>query len=297
MSTGQEPSPKAKIDFSQFLANSAPGSFLDLNIDAYELKNEVATDFSAMVYYARIRIPDIFIFCTSPSCEGFRYFNVDQDDAVIDVYDNECKDLYLYYTCKNCNSSQKTYAVQLSLLVLANKPFSLKARKFGEFPPFGPPIPARIYKLIKDDRELFLVGRRAENQGMGIGSFAYYRRVVENQKNRIFDEIIKAVNKLNKDHEIIYDLERAKEEIQFTKSVEKIKHGLPEILMIEGENPLLLLHNALSRGVHSLSDEECLSFAKSIRAILIELSDRLDMVLKEKSALEAAIKCLKEVRK
>ena len=64
-------------------------------------------------------------------------------------------------------------------------------RAAGEYdPPFGPPTPARVITLIGPDKEYYLKGRRAENQGMGIGAFSYYRRVVENQKNRIIDEVI-----------------------------------------------------------------------------------------------------------
>ena len=36
-------------------------------------------------------------------------------------------------------------------------------------------------------------GRRCGNLGLGIGAFVYYRRVVENQKSRILDEIIKVI--------------------------------------------------------------------------------------------------------
>jgi len=46
-----------------------------------------------------------------------------------------------------------------------------------------------VITLIGPDREIFLRGRRAENQGLGIGAFAYYRRVVENQKGRIITQI------------------------------------------------------------------------------------------------------------
>jgi hypothetical protein len=52
-----------------------------------------------------------------------------------------------------------------------------------------------LINLIGPDREIFRQGRRAENRGLGIGAFAYYRRVVENQKNRIIAEIAK-VSKL-----------------------------------------------------------------------------------------------------
>jgi len=33
--------------------------------------------------------------------------------------------------------------------------------------------------------------RQAEALGLGIGAFGYYRRVLENQKDRLFDEILK----------------------------------------------------------------------------------------------------------
>lgn len=48
---------------------------------------------------------------------------------------------------------------------------------------------------------------------MGIGSCAYYRRVIENQKDRIFDAIIEAVNKVSPENQgLIEDLAKAKEE-------------------------------------------------------------------------------------
>jgi len=54
-------------------------------------------------------------------------------------------------------------------------------------------------------------------------------------------------------------------------------------------NPLLLLHNALSQGVHTHSEEECLSLATSIRAVLIELADKLAQALKEEKELSDAV--------
>ena len=55
-------------------------------------------------------------------------------------------------------------------------------QKFGEIPNFGPAIPTKVFKLIGAEREPFLQGNRCENQAFEIGSFVYYRRVIENQK-------------------------------------------------------------------------------------------------------------------
>lgn len=56
--------------------------------------------------------------------------------------------------------------------------------------------------------------------------------------------------------------------------------------------PCLLLHGALSEGVHDKSDEECLEIASSVRVILIELSERLAQALKDEAELNHALKKL-----
>jgi hypothetical protein len=161
--------------------------------------------------------------------------------------------------------------------------------KFGEWPPFGPPTPARVIKLIGPDRELFLSGRRSEIQGMGIGAFVYYRRVVENQKNRILDEIVKVAQKMNLPEELVLRLKSAESENQFSKAVESIKDAIPQTLLVEGQNPLTLLHSALSQGVHALNDEERLELATSIRVVLTDLAERLGQALKDEAELNAAV--------
>jgi hypothetical protein len=161
--------------------------------------------------------------------------------------------------------------------------------KFGEWPPFGPHVPSRVISLIREDRELFLAGRRAESQGMGIGAFAYYRRVVENQKIKIINEIIRVAQKIKAPPEAIKELETARDETRFTAAIESIKDAIPQVLLINGQNPLTLLHKALSKGLHAQSDEECLQLATSIRTILTELAERLGQALKEQAEVDAAL--------
>jgi hypothetical protein len=157
-------------------------------------------------------------------------------------------------------------------------------------PPFGPPTPARLLRILGSvEKDYYLKGRRAEIQGMGIGAFAYYRRVVENQKNSLFDEIIRVAQQIGASKEILSDLEAAKKQTQFSSAVDAIKHGIPSALFIDGHNPLTLLHTALSKGLHARTDEDCLELATSIRVVLTDLSDRLGYALKERSELNAAV--------
>jgi len=134
-----------------------------------------------------------------------------------------------------------------------------------------------------------LKGRQCENHGLGIGAFTYYRRVVESHKDQILGEIIRVSKKLGAPPEKIKALENAQRETQFSKALASVKDALPPVLLINGQNPLTLLHRALSKGVHQLSDEECLQIAHDVRVVLVELADRLGQALKDEAELNAAI--------
>lgn len=193
---------------------------------------------------------------------------------------------FLSYLCRNCTTFSKRFAVAVKLEETGSGGDILK---IGELPPFGPPVPSKVINLIGPNRELFLMGRRAENQGMGIGAFSYYRRVIESQKNRIFDEIIKVLRNISGSDEIIKAITTAKAETQFTRAVDSVKYALPESLLIKGHNPLTLLYSALSKGLHAKTDEECLELATSIRVVLSELAERIGQLLKDEKELNEAV--------
>ncbi len=161
--------------------------------------------------------------------------------------------------------------------------------KIGEAPEFVSTTPTRLIRILENEREYYLKGRRSENQGMGIGAFAYYRRVVENQKTQIFDEIIKVAKSTGAPKDFIESLRTAKSENQFTRAVDSVKAGFPQVLLIDGHNPLTLLHSALSEGLHAKTDNDCLELAHSIRIVLTELAERLGEILKDQSELKAAV--------
>jgi hypothetical protein len=138
-------------------------------------------------------------------------------------------------------------------------------------------------------REMYLQGRRAEIKGLGIGAYAYYRRIVEHQKGLIIEQIGSAAKKLGASPETLRLFSEAKIERQFSKAIETVKDVIPQSLLIGGRNPLTLLHDALSDGIHELSDAECLAHATAIRLVLTELSERIAATLKENAELESAV--------
>lgn len=234
--------------------------------------------------------PEITIYCDNDGCKGVRYFETISAPEVEFKKYSKSVDIYLDYWCRNCGRNKKTFALRIT----QKDPSSLDgvAKKFGEMPAFGPPIPSKVISLVGPDRETFLSGRRAESQGLGIGAFAYYRRVVENQKGRLIGEIVRVAKRLGTSSEMLSVLERAAEETQFSKAVGDIKSAIPQALFIDGHNPFTLLHDALSKGLHAKTDEDCLKMAASIRVVLTELSERISLALKDEAELKQAMKNL-----
>lgn len=232
----------------------------------------------------RLSLPYIQLHCDSPLCHGVRYFEADNNGIYLDK--NRYREHFTTYTCRNCGVTKKTYAFWGKV---GDDGISVTLMKFGEYPPFGPHTPARVITIIGGERDYFLKGRRAENLDLGIAAFAYYRRVVENQKFRIINEIIRVAEKVGASEAVISDLKSALDETQFSSAVEAVKHGIPQSLLINGHNPLTLLHSALSEGLHAQTDEECLELARSIRVVLTELVERIDIALKEEAELNTAV--------
>ena len=95
--------------------------------------------------------------------------------------------------------------------------------------------------------------------------------------------------KLGVPGEAVKELEAVKAETQFSKGLANVKHSIPQTLLINGHNPLLLFHSALSDGLHGRSDAHFLELAISIRVVLAELSERLSQALKDEAELNRVL--------
>jgi hypothetical protein len=277
----QETKETQPISWEEFLTSYPPGKW-------YPILNLVRVEpvYDAAVY--RLNKSDIKLYCDNERCNGPRFFRNEYGVERVEVGKRYLENIE--FRCRNCQRSLKTYSI---ILICPGEGTRGNAVKIGEWPPFGPRVPARVLRLIQDDKDVFLMGRRSENQGMGIGAFAYYRRVVENQKTRIIDEIVRVAKRIGAPDDTIKKLEAAKTEKQFSNAVDSIKEAIPQPLLIDGHhNPLILLHDALSKGIHAKTDEECLEIATAIRVVLTDLAERIGQALKKKAELGDAVKRL-----
>lgn len=232
--------------------------------------------------YNALSTPELEMSCDHVKCQGERYFDCTDDFANKQSIDKG-KELFLHYRCRNCRSTVKVFAIYGRHTTGDNAQIT----KLGEWPPFLPATPPRVIKMLGPDLDLYFRGRRAEAQGLGIGAFAYYRKVVDNQWRRLLDEIERATQRVGGDIRLIQD---AKREDQFSKAVEQLKDAIPQAIRLDGgHNPLTLLYSAISHHLHSETDEKCLELARSVRLVLGHLTERLDLILKDKAELDEAV--------
>jgi len=285
------------ITFKDILQDLPPGEYFDVPDAVYETpKPSMGGDEKMLM---AVSTPDLQLHCDSDKCNGVRLFQYNQFPFYYEFREVEggdtCYDnVYIEYLCQNCKENIKSFAIMFIKIFDDKKTADLI--KFGEYPFYGPHIPSKLVSLIGPDRELFLKGIKCESQKLGIAAFSYYRRVIENQKNRLIDNIANVLTNLKVDKEALVLLENAKNEIQFKTSMNKLKPYLPKELLIHDSNPLVLLHKSLSVGLHGLTDEECLEYAHSIRVVLTELADRLKSLLADHNELKRALKNLNKLQ-
>ena len=228
--------------------------------------------------------PRLKLYCPNSFCNGIRFFDSYQTKKVTLI--SKWSRIFLHYTCANCRTHSKIFAIMARWNTEIDEG---EAVKVGEWPPFGPKISARILSILGKNKNLFLLGRRAENQGLGIGALTYYQKVVESQKDHIIDEIIRIVRRGNRPESKIEKLKLAKAEKGLKATVEIISDAIPQALLINGYNPLALLEQAISKGSYVDDDTNALKMATAIRRILSELAERLVRALEDQSDLEEAV--------
>ncbi|NVD41590.1 hypothetical protein HT585_22230 [Ensifer sp. HO-A22] len=264
------------ISLREFLERTHPSVQKPVN-GAWEIEASVGSRRRKLTY------PEIRLHCRD--CQGERTFRLANRNESW-MWETQICNAHPIFRCGDCNLQSKQYALR----VVFKGEGDASLYKYGEHPAFGIPVPNRVLRLVgNEDAALFLKGRQCENLGYGIAAFAYYRRVVENHKNELFEEIIKVCETLGTSGELIKELKAAQKEISFSKSMEKIKTALPHGLLIDGHNPLNALHGALSVGLHAESDENCLANAQAVRLVLSELVERIALLKQENKQLSAAV--------
>jgi hypothetical protein len=171
------------------------------------------------------------------------------------------------YTCARCSSSNIIF-----MLKFADD--SSCVLKIGQFPPWNTQIDKNLSKILGTHAENYKRGLTCESQSYGIGAYAYYRRIIEEIIDALLDSIEDLFNEPER-RDYKDALNETKKTIVAKEKIALVKDLLPASLRPNGINPLNILHNILSEGIHTKTEEECLEIASTIRETLLYLVNQV----------------------
>jgi len=165
-------------------------------------------------------------------------------------------------------------------------------QKIGQYPPYDIQ-PEKIVQKYLTPEDLNLYRKALTNLSVshGIGAFAYFRRIIENEIKRIIKDIslieFEGVDKVKAAY-------RAYEQNhQMATLITAINPYLPSSLILNGDNPIQLLYKQLSEGIHTLPEEECLERANMINILLTYVIKKVN---EEKYQLKDVTEAMKKLR-
>lgn len=259
------------VDWSEFLANCAPGF------------ERLATGLVDPIHPFTMELPAIDYHCAQ--CQEW---GPARAGGGTQLSLNAERTFNIHFLCTRCHESVKRINGSATLLSFERGESRSRVVTFGEWPRFMPRVSNPLRRLLEDEYERFANGRLAESMGLGVGAFAYYRRVVEAVKERLIRKIQQVAIRRG-EQALAKQLEWAASTWQFTDAIDELRLAIPDDLKIKGHNPLTLLHSALSKGVHSQSDSECLLACQAIRKVLEQLLENIADATKDDAELNHAI--------
>jgi hypothetical protein len=139
--------------------------------------------------------------------------------------------------------------------------------KVGQYPELEERVPESLAQALgADDLKLFKNALRMRNFNLGVAAVAYMRRVVENRMNEMLEILHEAAVTHNAAPEDLSRYREMRKEKRFSVKVDYAGELLPASLRPPGKpNPMSILHELASDGLHTKSDEECVDIFDACR--------------------------------
>lgn len=197
--------------------------------------------------------------------------------------------IHIQGKCSFCNSYRLDYLIN----IFTTNGKKYYARKIGAYPPFEIKAEKNILNYLSEEhQEHYKKALMNFSTGYGIGAFAYLRRIVEETIRNIVQDVIslklighekveEALIKYNKTHSM-------------SALLDEISDYLPIVFSSVGDNPLKLIYNVASLGIHQLSEEECLEKAHYIDVLLKFIIKQIN---EEKGQLREVRNVIKQLKK
>jgi hypothetical protein len=195
---------------------------------------------------------------------------------------------YFTFKCVTCKKAERVFLVEQ---IITDD--TVKIQKYGELPRRRFKRDRVTEKFFKKDLEDYEKAVICLSHGYGIASFAYFRRIVENNIQRILDEVLEDANATGHASALVASINELKKESPMSDRIKIANQALPSHLIPNGFNPLGALYQALSEGVHNLPDEICLQKAESVNSCLAFLISELASRKESRAKFKATLAKLK----
>lgn len=175
--------------------------------------------------------------------------------------------LLLGYKCASCGGEEILFLVKIA-------DDKKSVMKTGQYPAWDISGDKNLEKLLGPHKKYLKQGLICESQGYGIGAFAYYRRIAEEVIDTLLNDLGEILPEPDKE-KYVAALDLVKESHQASDKINLVRDLLPTTLIVDGMNPLGILYKALSEGLHSETDKDCLDYAGMIREVLVDLLEQI----------------------
>lgn len=190
---------------------------------------------------------------------------------------------HLEFTCVSCKKSMREYHVEQ---IVDGE--TIRFQKYGELPKKQLERNPVLQRFLEDDLENYEKAVVCLSHEYGVAAFAYFRRIVENNINKLLDLVQEDAQSSSANTKLI-ELDKLRENSPMGDKIKIANHALPEYLNPSGQNPLGRLYKVLSEGVHEFSEEECLDKARATSECLAYLVGELTSRKKHRDRFKSMI--------
>jgi hypothetical protein len=204
-------------------------------------------------------LPQFQMYCDDGMCRKETWWSPENSGVVFGMQ-NFCERAY---KCKNCAKNTITY-----FFIWCKREHDFVFIKVGQYPAMQERISEALTQALgKEDLAMYRNALRLRNFNLGLAAVAYMRRVVENKINDILEILHESARAHNAPEEVLARHEEIKKDRRFSVKVDYAGDLLPPSLRPKGlPNPMAILHDLASDGLHARSDEECVAIFDRCRA-------------------------------
>ena len=148
-----------------------------------------------------------------------------------------------------------------------NQGINIYLQKIGQYPSFNIEPDTILKKYLSlEDLDNYKKAITCLSVNFGIGAYSYFRRIIENEIKRMIIDI----SELSFDgvDNVKQALKNYENDHQMGKLIDTLNNFLPYSLKQFGDNPVRLLYEQLSGGIHLFSDTVCIDKARQIDILL-----------------------------